>query len=281
MFQTSHPYSSFHAAGRCISGGPIYFTDEPGEHNLDLIAAMTARTSRGKTIILRPPVIGKTVEMYTGYEEERLLKVGTYASHGKGGTSILGLFNISQRPLSELVNLNSFPGIESEQEYIVRAHTTGEISPSIRLDSETPMVSLEIEVKGYEILSAFPIRSLPMHTSKDPESPGKVAVLGLLGKMTGPAAVLSDKVSIVENGRLYISVMVKALGTLGIYISNLDSRSLEKDLLVMIRGKVIPVQTVAIASEAPVLEIDVEKAWEDLDLEPGYSNEIHVEVFVN
>ena len=281
MFQTSHSHSAFHAAGRCISGGPIYFTDEPGEHNLELIAAMTARTTRGKTIILRPPVIGKTVEMYTGYEEERLLKLGTYASHGRGGTSILGLFNISQRPLSELVNINSFPGIESEQEYILRAHTTGEVSSSIRLDSETPVVSLEIEVRGYEILSAFPLRSAPSHTSKHLESPDKVAVLGLLGKMTGPAAVLSDKVNIAENGRLHISAILKALGTLGIYISNLHCRSLEKDLLVMISGKVIPIRTVTIASEAPVLEIDVEKAWEELGLEPGYSNEIPVEVFVN
>ena len=281
MFQTSHPYSSFHAAGRCISGGPIYFTDEPGEHDLELITAMTARTTHGKTIILRPPVIGKTVEMYTGYEEERLLKVGTYASHGRGGTSILGLFNISQRPLSELVNINTFPGIESQQEYIIRTHTTGEISCSMRVDSETPVVSLEVEVKGYEILSAFPLNSISSHASEHSEPPTSIAVLGLLGKMTGPAAVLSTKVNAAENGRLRISTTLKALGTLGIYISNLHSRSLEKDLLIMISGNVIPVHTVKIASEAPVLEIDIEKAWDEMGLEPGWGNEISVEVFVN
>src|SRR5271163_4632165 len=36
MFQTSHPYSGFHAAARCISGGPIYITDSPGQHNVSL-----------------------------------------------------------------------------------------------------------------------------------------------------------------------------------------------------------------------------------------------------
>jgi len=54
MFQTSHPYSGFHAAARCVSGGPIYITDYPGEHDVKLIHEMTARSPRGETIILRP-----------------------------------------------------------------------------------------------------------------------------------------------------------------------------------------------------------------------------------
>jgi len=235
MFQTLHPYSSFHAAGRCVSGGPIYFSDEPGQHNLALIAEMTARTTKNKTIILRPPVIGKTVEIYTGYEEERLLKVGTFTS-GTGGTGIVALFNVSQRPLSEIVNINSFPGIEREQEYVVRAHTTGEMSRSMRLDSETPIVSLEVEVKGYEILSAFPLRPVTLpscQTSNSTPTATKVGVLGLLGKMTGAAAVLSTCGKVAKNGRLQIEVVLKALGVVGIYISTLHEKTIQDDVLVM------------------------------------------------
>lgn len=239
MFQTSHPYSSFHAAGRCVSGGPIYFTDEPGQHNLALIAEMTARTIKDKTIILRPSVIGKTVEIYTGYEEERLLKVGTFTG-GTGGTGILALFNVCQRPLSELVNINSFPGIESEQEYIVRAHTTGEVSQRMKLDSETLVVSLEVEVKGYEILSAFPLRSVshisPQASDSTPTTT-KVGVLGLLGKMTGAAAVLTTSATVAENGNLDIQVSLKALGILGIYISTLHEKSIKDDLLILMRTR--------------------------------------------
>ncbi|KAL9636155.1 MAG: hypothetical protein Q9164_002994, partial [Protoblastenia rupestris] len=117
MFQTHHEYSAFHAAGRCVSGGPIYITDEPGKHNLDLIAQMTAQTTDGRTIILRPSVIGKTVNVYTAYEEERLLKVGTFVG-GQAGTGILALFNVGQRALSELVNLDTFPGVEAGEEYV-------------------------------------------------------------------------------------------------------------------------------------------------------------------
>lgn len=216
MFQTSHPYSSYHAAARCVSGGPIYFTDEPGKHDVDLIAQMTARTTKGKTVILRPSVVGKTIGMYTGYEEERLLKVGTFSGSKRTGTGILGVFNVSARILSEFVNLNEFPGVEINQEYIVRGHTTGEISEAVKLDDKNALVSLEVAVKGWEILSAYPLHSFTLGRHQGFESSKiKLAVLGLLGKMTGAAAVLNLETRVEENGRLRIVSTIKALGVLG------------------------------------------------------------------
>jgi hypothetical protein len=77
MFQTVHSYSGFHAAARCVSGGPIYVTDVPGQHDVELIKQMTGRTTRGRTVIFRPNV-GKSLDAYVGYDDEVLLKVGTY-----------------------------------------------------------------------------------------------------------------------------------------------------------------------------------------------------------
>jgi hypothetical protein len=77
MFQTSHPWAGFHAAARCLSGGPIYITDSPGKHDVNLIKQMTARTPRGNTVILRPPIRGKTSQAYTSYDELRLLRIET------------------------------------------------------------------------------------------------------------------------------------------------------------------------------------------------------------
>lgn len=37
MFQSTHPCADFHAASRAISGGPIYVSDSPGNHNFDLL----------------------------------------------------------------------------------------------------------------------------------------------------------------------------------------------------------------------------------------------------
>lgn len=216
MFQTHHAYSSYHAAARCVSGGPIYFTDEPGKHDIDLIAQMTARTTQGKTVILRPSVVGKTIGIYTAYEEERLLKVGAFSGSKRTGTGILGLFNVSARILSEFVNLNEFPGVETNEEYVVRAHTTGEISEAMKLDDKNAVLSLQVAVKGSEILSAYPLRSFTLGRLQGLESSKvKIAVLGLVEKMIGAAAVLNLEMRIEENGRLRIVSSIKALGVLG------------------------------------------------------------------
>jgi hypothetical protein len=81
MFQTVHDYSAYHAAARCVSGSPIYVTDVPGEHNIGLIRQMTATSIRGGTVILRPSIAGKVSDPYIGYNDKKLLKVGSY--HGE------------------------------------------------------------------------------------------------------------------------------------------------------------------------------------------------------
>ena len=73
MFQTNHSYSSFHAAARCVSGGVIYITDNPGSHNLDLIYEMSAHTPE-RTIVLRPAA-GRSTQVYMAYNEPALCKI--------------------------------------------------------------------------------------------------------------------------------------------------------------------------------------------------------------
>lgn len=78
MFQTTGQHAAFHAAARCVSGGPVYITDVPGEHDLELIGEITARTIRGKTVVLRPSVPARAMDPYVAYEDNILLKVGGY-----------------------------------------------------------------------------------------------------------------------------------------------------------------------------------------------------------
>ncbi|KAL8801617.1 MAG: hypothetical protein Q9182_004347 [Xanthomendoza sp. 2 TL-2023] len=284
MFQTSHPYSSFHAAGRCISGGPIYITDYPGQHSLPLIHSMTAVTTQGKTCILRPNSVGKCIEasVYTPYSALHFLKIGSFhtGSSASYGVGILAIFNISEQALAELIPLRDFDGVKTGAEYIIRAHPSGEVSQPMKLESEFPMVNLALDTKGWNILTAYPLH-ITTTTTTSSQPPTKIALLGLLGKMTGAAAVVgTPKIEHRGSGIIKIRTTIKALGILGLYISTLPpSSTLNEHLLVLIRDTPIPPHTVSVSRVAEkVLEVDVETAWREMGLVAGWGNEVVVEV---
>ncbi|KAK6002831.1 hypothetical protein QM012_001581 [Aureobasidium pullulans] len=275
MFQTSHEWASFHGAARCVSGGPIYFTDYPGKHDIKLINQMTASTTREKTVILRPYNIGKSTNAYIGYEDHALLKVHTYHGYVRTGTAYLGVFNCTHRPLSELIPLSTFSGAE-EGKYVVRGFTTGAVSKPMSCGETKALVGVEIDVGGWEILSAHPVHEHKLRHS----GPIAVSCLGLIGKMTGAAAIISSDIYVDSQGKLRYSVLIKALGVLGFWIGDLrKSWSVEKNMLVLIFGKQIPKHCVSV--DGDVLEIDVDRAWKETGQSAGWSNEIEVELFVS
>ena len=316
MFQTSHPYSSFHAAARCVSGGPIYITDASGEHDIDLVTQITAENVRGQTVILRPSVVGKTVGIYDQYNEGQILKVGTYNGGAQTGNGILGLFNVSNHEISAMVPITDFPGVcalvttngengenttsQPSESFIIRSHVTGQIShPIIPRASHPPsnLTSVTLPVRGYDILTAYPVYNLsPPNQQQKSASITSIAVLGLLGKMTGACAISSTNIEAVGTSKMRIHISLKALGTLGIWISDMGLRSIDDDFLVTLLGQVVPRKRVTKRSLAPkdggrngderaemeagVLEVDVLGAWKELGLDSGWSNEVTVGVFI-
>ena len=226
MFQTSHPWASYHAAARCISGGPITITDTPGQHDTHLIEQITAKTIRGQTVILRPDLAGKTTQQYIGYDEGPLLKISTYVGRRRTGMSILGAFNISDRPVTDFLTLDDFPGtLPREEEYVIRAHSSGDMTQPTATSS--PILALTLKIKEWEILTAFPLISF--HTPTTTTSI-KMASLGLVNKMTSAAAILRTEYiheprNLIDKQQLKIksSTTLKALGTLGTSLSHLPS----------------------------------------------------------
>ncbi|KAI0877836.1 raffinose synthase Sip1 [Hypoxylon argillaceum] len=276
MFQTLHKNAGYHAAARCVSGGPIYITDIPGQHDLDLIYQMTGLTTRGKTTILRPSVVGKTIDAYTGYDEDALLKVGCY--HGKAaiGTPILGVFNTRPHELTDMVSLDCFPGVVPATKYILRSHTSGRLTPVIDYESQTACLAVKLEVGGYDIFTAYPV------TQFDSETNGKMstASLGLIGKMTGAAAIIATHLDFLSTGRVISVTRLKILGTLGLYISDLPQMSIERDFMITIQGLPIPLHTVAVdQKDGHVLAVDIQKAWGEMGLSSGWSNEVEVKIY--
>lgn len=208
MFQTDHAWAWFHGAARCVSGGPVYITDTPGKHNVRLIGEMTAKTVRGNTVILRPQRVAKASDPYREYAEGRLLKVDTFNGTKDKGTSIVGAFNVAPRDVDDILTLVDFPGTE-EGPYVVRSHVTEAVSdPTTR--EESVAIGVSLAVKGYDILSAYPVGSFEVSSGKV-----QVANLGLLGKMTGAAAIVNTDVYVENAGRVRLWTALKALGTLG------------------------------------------------------------------
>ncbi|KAJ9606256.1 hypothetical protein H2200_009217 [Cladophialophora chaetospira] len=304
MFQTSHPYSGFHAAARCVSGGPIYITDTPGEHDVGLIQQMTALNPQGQTVILRPSCVGKTMGVYDKYDEKGVLKIGAYDGKSDVGSGMLGVFNIAESETSFILPITKFPGVNapesttsdvgvSKEKWLVRSHVSQRITPPIHpSDPIRPdnLLQCTLPIRGYDVWTA-----VPAHTFHLPEADSNIEIanLGLLGKFTGAAAIVEMTFNFDEvtdaalAGRLKIHVQLKALGTIGLWLSDVQSRNRKlEDLMVLIQGKPVPQHVVSFnTAHCPdgsgVLEIDVEKAWEEMQLDLGWSNEVGVDVFLH
>jgi hypothetical protein len=304
MFQTSHAYSGFHAAARCVSGGPIYITDTPGEHDMDLIHQMTALNPQGNTVILRPSNVAKTVGVYDKYDDGSILKIGVYDGRGEIGTGMIGVFNIAEREVSSIVPVNDIPGVTSygededaprdgkKRKYVIRSHVTRKMTkpiiPSAPPKSES-LLEATLPIRGYDIWSAIPIHGPFNLGSKSFE----VGTIGLLEKMAGACAIIHSRFEILETkSGLRIDVQLKALGILGVWLSDASDRKVD-DLMITVKGQVIPQGRVKITAEgvdatkgdeyskAGILEVDVEGAWNDLKLDAGWSNEVNVEIILS
>jgi hypothetical protein len=66
---------------------------------------------------------------------------------------------------------------------------------------------------------------------------------------------------------------------IGVYISTLERLNIEDDFMVAIEDQPVALETVkASEDDNRVLEIDVEKGWEQLGLSSMPRNEVHVKV---
>lgn len=143
------------------------------------------------------------MEQYEKPQSSRVLSIGTVHQDA----SLLGLFNIGDRGRIELVDLRSVRDIMAGQKYVVRRHTAGQIFGPLHSESILPLVSVHLEPTRYEFLTACPVL---IHQGVE------TAILGLLEKFSGAAAVTSIDLVADRNGNTTVlSVCMKAIGTLG------------------------------------------------------------------
>jgi len=266
MFQTTVPQ---HAAGRAISGGPIYITDTPSQHCPAQIKSIVASSVRDPdlAIILRPAEVSLPLDPYLVYNSIRLLKVwNTFA-----GSTFLAVFNISSRKNSELIPLSQFLGLREGTKYVIRQQTNGRIFGPVSTADDGTLISISLPTNGWELFTAVRVEELGDYS---------FGVLGLLPQLTGAAAVEDWYVSSDRGGDV-VTVSVKALGVLGFYISDLKERSINR-LFITLSGKPVPIHTVSRCKQDPaVLRVDILAAWKELDLNSGWASDATLKVFMN
>jgi hypothetical protein len=186
-----------------------------------LIKEMCAKNARGQTIILRPSTVGKTVGTYDSYNEKHVLRIGTYDGKSDVGIGMLGVFNISDHEITSLLPITDIPGVkkglnEGKKKWIVRSHVskriTKPIQPTLPVSADI-LVQQILPVRGYDVWSARPVHKFHVHGRE-----AELAVLGVLGKMTGACAIVESTFR-NEGEWLKIGVQLKALGVLGIWVS--------------------------------------------------------------
>ncbi|KAK4678740.1 hypothetical protein QC764_310400 [Podospora pseudoanserina] len=247
MFQTRHQYSRFHATARCVSGGPIYITDTPGEHDLDLIEQMTAKAPDGRLLVLRTEKLGRTVGMYTGHSETQFLQVR--AEHYR--VVITAVFNLDNVPRTKLVSLSYCePSLAGDKAgYLFRVHSSGKLLR--HADGSLAIMELHFGPHDCHIITRYPVRRFQQTD---------VAVLGLLGKMAGAAAVMATTYKVLpETSEIQADLELKALGNLGLYVSA-NNRPLFGPVKVIVGGG--PMAKVEPLGLDPfILEFDLEGLW--------------------
>ncbi|KAK9249513.1 glycoside hydrolase superfamily [Lipomyces tetrasporus] len=284
MFMTNvPPYSMQHAAARCFSGGPVYITDIAGFHDMEVLAQIQAQTIRGNSVALRPSLVATPLDPYFGFNHKRLLFLTNFVG-GTGGFSMLAAFNIHEdenATFCEPVRKSMLPGLVPGGDYILHSYITGYTTEftvsddySNEDDDEDVLMLTKLGNSKWDVFTAAPLA-----TVKTRFRILKIGALGLLDNITGVAAVERQKVTVPSNGRAVLDVDLKALGILGIYMSDLRSFSNAiTKLLITIQGSVVPMSSVS--SEGNILKIDVTKAWTELNLSSKWSNEVSLRLYI-
>jgi raffinose synthase len=88
MFQSGHEMGAYHAAGRAVSGGPVYVSDKPGIHDFDLLRKLVLPDGR----VPRCTAPGRPTRdclFHDPTRENVLLKIWNVNPHG----GVLGVFH--------------------------------------------------------------------------------------------------------------------------------------------------------------------------------------------
>jgi raffinose synthase len=171
MFQSGHEWGAYHAAGRAISGGPVYVSDRPGEHDFALLKKLVC--SDGRVLRCDRPGLSTLDTLFADTTREDVpLKIW----NRNGERAVVGAFNARYTTPSSTVVRGSVgpgdvPGFLGER-FACLMHNAGTITTMDR-DESKPVI---LDQGAFELFTFAPIEA-------------GFAALGLADKLNSGGAV--------------------------------------------------------------------------------------------
>jgi raffinose synthase len=179
MFQSGHEWGAFHAASRAISGGPVYVSDKPGEHDFDLLKKLVC--TDGSVLRCDEPALPTLDTLCADpTREETLLKIW----NRNGAAAVVGVFHARHRPdgatdaLTGAVGPADVPGLAGAK-FAVYTHRGRSLS-LVEHDARLPVT---LEQRGFELFTIVPAVDgfAPIGLTDKLNSGGAVAGMSWLG----------------------------------------------------------------------------------------------------
>lgn len=206
MFQSHDERAEYHAAARAVSGGPVYFTDEPGKERPEILKRLTLADGR---LLMpdEPAQVTRDLLLNDPSVEPVPLKIfGTVMRQGFPAATVAA-FNVNKTALSVggALRVSDLAGARPDGGQFA-VFERGRARASL-LGGREEALPFTLGEFGYELFTVVPVER-------------GVAVFGLLDKYVGAAAV----VSVTRGGGEAATVRLREAGDFGAWLAFRPSR---------------------------------------------------------
>ncbi|MDX1935050.1 MAG: Sip1-related alpha-galactosidase [Capsulimonadales bacterium] len=218
MFQSGHPAGAFHAAGRALSGGPIYVSDKPGTHDVELLKKLVlpdgsvvrcdfpgrptrdclfSDPTREDVLLKIVNAVYSTVDRWNGFGEGAEMIGVFHARHGEG----VG-------PISGVVRPTDLPGRRSDEpatRYAIYSH----YEQALRTLRPSDEIAVTLQPLTAEIFTL--VRTYGSEN-------GEFAPIGIADLFNSYGAIASCERAVTETGTEWTLLLLSG-GTFVAYVS--------------------------------------------------------------
>jgi raffinose synthase len=232
MFQSHGTLAEFHAAGRAISGGPVYVSDKPGQQNFDVLKKLM--TPDGRVLLCDGPALPCRDSLFVDHSKTAVpLKIWNRS----GAAGIVGVFHCqhSDKPVKGSVSSSDIPELAGDT-FAVWSHRKqkclrvkrGEKIPVELKDSEFDILTFVPVIDGWAALGLID-KFNPSPAVRSSETKGKT--LRAVVRTAGTAAFWCAKkpATILVDGKKSKAQYNKTSGLLSLELTG-DGRTVRIEL---------------------------------------------------